>query len=135
MTEVKTRAIEVYVEDRLKAWGREFALNREFEPNGHTVLWLLIKYGGEIPRLEGGPAPDSVDELAYQIERIIADMHKLYPLRAGVMRAYYCGSGRHKFERRQQAKELAGVGHLSAQRYFAEHDAGVAWVMGVLTWD
>ena len=132
MIAVQTSAIETYIEGRLSAWGREFALNREVEPNEHTVLWLLIKYGGQIPRLEGGVAPESVNEQAYQIEMIIADMHKLYPVRASVMRAYYCGAGRHKFERREQASQLSGT-RLSAQRYFSEHDAGVAWVMGALT--
>lgn len=124
--------VEAYICARLDSWGREFALDKLYEPCAQTVLYLLIKFGGEIPHVEGGPAPEVVDEKAWQIERLIALMNTERPIEAAVMRAYYCGRGRHKVERRETAEMLAGV-KLSTQAYFSAHDRGFAWLCGALS--
>lgn len=123
---------EAYLVARLNAWGREFALERFDEPHEHTLLYLLIKFGGEIPRLEGGRAPESVNEEAWQMERLVALMHTERPIEASVIRAYYGGHGRHKVERRQAAEMLAGM-KITAQQYFAAHDRGFMWLCGALS--
>lgn len=123
---------DAYVTARLNAWGREFRLDLFDEPHEHTILWLLIKFGGEIPRLDGGPVPDSVDEEAWQIERLIALMHSERPIEASVMRAYYCGRGRHRVERREAAEQLAGV-KIGVREYYSAHDRGFAWLCGALS--
>lgn len=122
---------DAYVTARLNAWGREFALERYDEPHEHTLLYLLVKFGGEIPRLEGGRAPESVNDEAWQIERLIAVMHSERPVEASVLRAYYGGRGRHKVERRSQAQELAAC-RIGEREYFAAHDRGFAWLCGAL---
>lgn len=130
----------VWVDARLAAWGREFRVWTR-GPAGETCagavwppvspLWVLLKFGGVSPRGTGGRPPVHVDEEAWVIERIVADMFRVRPVEACVLRAYYGGDGRQKVERRQLAERLSGV-RLSAQAYFAARDRGVAWVMGAL---
>ena len=126
-------ATELYVERRLDAWGREFALDRTIEPNEITVLWLLVTYGGEIPRTEGGRKPDIVvDPEAWQVEQIVTDMRQHgRQVEAAVLRAYHGGRGRHKHERRECAELLAGC-RITPARYFEAYARGVAWVSAAL---
>lgn len=121
-----------YVQTMLEAWGREFALCREDEPHEATLLYRLIQYGGEIPRLEGGRAPETVNEQAYAIELIVSKMHQSRPVEASVMRAWYCGRGRQKFERREMAEALSGC-KIGASEYFAAYLRALAYVEGALT--
>lgn len=124
--------VNEYVHRRLEAWGREFALDRTFEPNGITILWLLIRFEGRIPRCEGGAPPLVVDEQAYQVERIVADMAISHPVHAAVLRAAYGGRGREKVERRELAERLARS-RISVRAYFAAKAEAKAWVTGALT--
>lgn len=119
--------VNEYVRRRLEGWGREFALDRTFEPNGITVLWLLMRFGGQIPHAEGGPRPLVVDEQAYQVERIVAEMALSHPIQAAVLRASYGGRGREKFERRELAERIAGT-RISVRAYYAAKAEGMAWV-------
>lgn len=132
MIVAQINSMTLYVEARLNAWGREFSLDRETEPHGITILWLLMTYGGEIPRREGGFKPEMVNEQAYQIEMIVAEMHKVQPVYASVLRAAYCSRGREKFERRSMAEMLAGM-RIPERAYFEAKKAAVAWVTGALT--
>lgn len=120
-----------YIRAMLEAWGWEFALYREDEPHEATLLYRLIQYGGEIPRLEGGRPPERVNEQAYAIEMIVAKMHQTRPVEASVMRAYYCGRGRHKFERREAAERLAGC-KIGVREYFNAYLRALAYIEGAL---
>lgn len=124
--------VNEYVQRRLEAWGNEFALDRTIEPNGITILWLLIRFGGQIPRRSGGTRPFSVDEQAYQVERIVSSMARSHPLYAAVLRASYGGRGREKVERLELAQRLSGQ-KISVRHYFALRSAAIAWVAGALT--
>jgi hypothetical protein len=121
-----------YIRDMLEAWGREFQLFGESEPNAETLLYKFMLYGGEIPRLEGGRPPEHVNEQAYAIEVIVAKMHQTRPIEASVMRAWYCGRGRQKFERREQAQALAGC-KISEREYFAAYLRALAYIEGALS--
>lgn len=123
--------MSVWVTARLAAWGREFALNREWPSRGVSTLWVLMHFGGVSPRGQGGRAPVLVDPAAWEIERIVADMYLERRVEASVLRAYYGGSGRQKVERREQAEHLART-RIGVREYFHAHDRGVAWVMGAL---
>lgn len=122
----------MYIRDMLETWGREFRLFGENEPHEETLLYKLVLYGGEIPRLEGGHPPEHVNEQAYAIEVIVAKMHRTRPIEASVMRAWYCGRGRQKFERREQAQALAGA-KISEREYFAAYLRALAYVEGALS--
>lgn len=122
---------DAYVTARLREWGREFMLDSFDEPHEHTLLYLLIKFGGEIPRLEGGRAPEAVNEQAWQIERLVALMHTERPVEASVLRAYYGGRDRHRVERREAAELLAGC-KIGVREYYTAHDRGFAWICGAL---
>lgn len=121
-----------YIQSMLETWGREFALCREDEPHEATLLYRLVQYGGEIPRLEGGRPPERVNEQAYAIELIVSKMHQTRPVEASVMRAWYCGRGRQKFERREQAEALAGC-RIGTSEYFAAYLRALAYIEGALT--
>lgn len=123
--------VNEYVRRRLDAWGHEFALDRTSEPNGITLLWLLMRFGGQIPHSEGGARPLVVDEQAYQVERIVAEMALSHPIQAAVLRASYGGRGREKFERRELAERLART-RISVRAYFAAKSEAIAWVTGAL---
>lgn len=122
----------VYIRDMLEVWGREFQLFSESEPHAETLLYKLVLYGGEIPRLEGGRPPERVNEQAYAIEVIVAKMHQTRPVESSVMRAYYCGRGRHKFERRETAEMLAGC-KISEREYFAAYLRALAYIEGAIS--
>lgn len=130
-TSARWNDVNEYVRRRLEGWGREFALDRTFEPNGITLLWLLMRFGGQIPRGEGGARPLVVDEQAYQVERIVAEMALSHQIQAAVLRASYGGRGREKFERRELAERLART-HISVRAYFAAKAEAIAWVTGAL---
>lgn len=121
------------VEARLGAWGREFGFRGGHgEPSQVSSLWVLLKFGGVSPRGAGGRPPVHVDEAAWEIERIVVSMHRVRPVDASVLRAYYGGVGRQKVERRALAEQLAGT-RIPARAYFVAHDRGVAWVAGALS--
>lgn len=130
-TSARWNDVNEYIRRRLEGWGREFALDRTFEPNGITILWLLMRFGGRIPHAEGGPRPLVIDEQAYQVERIVAEMALSHPVHAAVLRASYGGRGREKFERRELAERLARTS-ISVRAYFAAKASAIAWVTGAL---
>jgi hypothetical protein len=129
-----------YVRAELDHWGREFALHRDCEYLGHqskNMLAVLIEHEGEMPERPTGFRPLEVDQRALTIERIVSGIAEHNPVRACVLRGYYCGLGRRSFERREQALALAQAVmgaefRLGKQKYFAEHDLGFAEVRGVL---
>lgn len=139
MTPQHGGALEAWVTARLAAWGREFriyvhddaASQSCGEPSQVSPLWVLLKFGGVSPRGAGGRPPVHIDESAWEVEQIVADMFRIRPVDASVLRAYYGGYGRQKIERRELAERLAGV-RIPARAYFTAHDRGVAWVLGAL---
>jgi hypothetical protein len=95
-----------YVRQRLDEWGREFALHRDCDYLGHqskNMLQVLIEHKGEMPGKAQGYKPLEVDLAAQQIEDIVADIARDEPRLACVLRAYFCGRGRRKVERRETA--------------------------------
>lgn len=127
-----------YVRARLEGWGREFALHRDLEFLGYSsrnMLQVLIDHKGEMPPPNVGYKPLTVDEDALQVERIVSDIARENTVLACVLRAYYCGRGRKKFERWETANMLiaaAGFQPVSQRYYLTLHDVGEAMVSGVL---
>lgn len=127
-----------YVRTRLEGWGREFALHRDCEYLGHqskNMLQVLIEHQGEMPGRVTGFKPIEVNQEALQIEFIVSEMAKTQRDMACVLRGYYCGTGRKKFERREAANELlraVGCAPVSARHFLTLHDVGFAHVRGVL---
>ena len=104
-----------YVRRRLERWGDEFALARDCEYLGHqskNLLQVLIEHRGEMPGRTIGFKPLEVDAEAQQIEDIVAEIGRHAPALGWVMRAYYCGSGRRKFERWELANLLLASAKL-----------------------
>jgi len=132
-TTVAARLESEYIERRLDEWGREFRLASHSEPHAKTILAILVEHGGFMPRREGGFRPEvTVSPTAWEIETIVANIHRSRPDIAAVLRAYYSGSGRHRVERRQQAEALYR-NRISARNYYDLHDKGVCWILGALT--
>jgi len=120
------------IKQMLEVWGREFSLDSAQEPSEATLLYRLIEYGGEIPRLEGGRPPERINEQAYAIEQIVCEMYRTRPVEASVMRAWYCGRGRQKFERRETAEILSGR-KIGPSEYFAAYLRALAYIEGALS--
>jgi hypothetical protein len=132
MTHPGTALADAHVFRCLNQWGDEFRLAREFEPSGKNVLAILIEHKGEIPRREGGYRPEiNISPMAWQIETIVTSIHRRRCEIAAVLRAYYCGSGRHRVERRMTAEAMCGQ-RISPRGYYLLHDAGVCWIIGAL---
>lgn len=128
-----------YVKRRLDRWGDEFSLARDCDYLGHqsrNMLQVLIEHKGEMPGKSTGYKPLEVNLEALQIEKIISDM-AIHGQRAVacVLRGYYCGSGRRKFERWETANLLmtnAGCPMVPQRQYLTMHAIGVAHVRGAL---
>lgn len=90
-----------YVRRRLEHWGDEFSLARDCEYLGHqsvNMLYVLMEHHG-MPGKATGYKPLSINAEAQQIEDIVAEISRRDPIVADCMRAYYCGSGRRRYER------------------------------------
>lgn len=128
-----------YVRDRLDAWGREFALHRDFEYLGHqskNMLQVLIDHKGEMPPANTGYKPLDIPHECQVIEDIVADIARDQPPTACVLRAYYCGQGRRRVERYETANLLityTGGRVISLSQYRNLHLLGVAHVRGALS--
>ena len=131
----QTNQFDAYVRRRLEAWGREFALHRDFELLGHKskdMLAVLIEYKGEMPPRPTGFRPLTIPPLEMQIEDIVHDIHRDAPHLAIVLRAYYCGMGRQGIERRETAVRLLGR-EIGRQQYYVYHDLGFQRAAGALS--
>lgn len=126
---------DLYVRTRLDAWGREFALHRDCEILGHRskdMLQVLIEHKGEMPPRVTGYKPLTIPPLEMQTENIVRGVHRDAPILAYVLRAYYCGSGRQAFERREIAEQFIGM-PISKAKYFTLHDLGFQRVAGMMS--
>lgn len=137
MTQVDT--FGAYVRARLEHWGREFALHRDCEYLGHRskdVLQILIEHRGDMPPRATGFKPLEMNIEALQIEQIVSIMGRESPLRATVLRAYYCGTGRRGVERLETANLMLArmrIEPLSRPKFLAAHELAFAEVRGFLT--
>ncbi len=98
-----------YVRQRLEHWGREFALHKDCEYLGHqskNMLQVLIEHKGDMPGRAQGYKPLTVNQQALEIERIVSEIARSELRLACCMRAYYCGSGRRRYERFETALNL-----------------------------
>ena len=127
-----------YVEQRLRAWGDEFALHRDFEHLGYArknMIQVLIEHKGEMPPPNVGYKPLEVDAEAQGIEDIVADIARDQPVIACVLRGYYCGRGRRKVERWETANLLiTSAGHkaVTQRNYMEIRRLGFQTVRGAL---
>ena len=130
MTSINT--FGAYVEARLHAWGREFALHRDCEYLGHqskNMLQVLIEHNGEMPSRPTGFKPLEVDQEAFEVEVMVHELGITRPRAAHVLRAWFAGRGRVQVERLETACELIGQ-KISRAQYRALHDVGFALVEG-----
>ena len=127
-----------YVRRRLERWGEEFALAKDCEYLGHqskNLLQVLIEHRGEMPGRTIGFKPLEVDAEAQQIEDIVFEIARHAPAIGWVLRAYYCGNGRRKFERWELANLLlanAGLQQVSRPSYLDMARRGTERVHGML---
>lgn len=126
-----------YVRRRLEHWGDEFSLARDCEYLGHqskNLLYVLMQHHG-MPGKATGYKPLEVNAEAQQIEDIVSEIGRHAPGIGWVMRAYYCGQGRRKFERFETANLLltnAGLEVLSKPSYLDMARRGTERVHGML---
>lgn len=127
-----------YVERRLDAWGLEFSLRRDFQWLGYSrrnMLQVLIEHRGEMPPPVTGYKPLEVDREAQAIEDIVADIARDQRPIAIVLRAWYCGSGRKRYERHETANLLLAAADerpVRLRQYEALQRLGVQTVRGAL---
>lgn len=127
-----------YTRAELDHWGREFALCRDFDYLGHqskNMLQVLIEHRGEMPPANVGYKPLETDMRAQRVEDIVAGIARDQRALACVLRGYYCGSGRRKFERFETANLLlvnCGDRVVSVRHYLTMHDLAFQRVRGVL---
>ena len=125
-----------YVERRLRAWGDEFALHRDWERLGYAsknMLQVLIDHKGEMPPPNVGFKPLSIPMEEQQTEDIVADVARDQPVIACVLRGYYCGRGRRKVERWETANLLisnAGHNPVTQRNYMELRRLGFQTVRG-----
>lgn len=103
-----------YVRRRLEHWGDEFSLARDCEYLGHqsvNLLYVLMQHHG-MPGKATGYKPLETNAEAQQIEDIVAEISRHDPAMGWVLRAYYCGRGRKKFERWETANLLLASAKL-----------------------
>jgi len=128
----------IYVRRRLEHWGEVFALHKGDEYLGHqskNMLQVLIEHRGEMPERTQGFKPLEVDDQAMQIEIIVSDVARTDLPMACVLRGFYCGSGRRKVERWQQANGLLqaqGLRPVSVRSYLATAELGFERLRGRL---
>jgi len=127
-----------YVRERMEHWGREFALHRDCEYLGHkskNMLQVLIEHKGYLPGRATGFKPLETDIKAQQIEDAVAEIARHTPAMAIALRGWYCGMGRRKAERWEQANELmahAGLPVVSVASYVDLVRRGTERVHGML---
>lgn len=135
---MQTDLFGAYVRAELEHWGREFALHRDCEYLGHqskNVLAVLMEHEGEMPERTQGFKPLETDPRAQVIEDIVADIARTDISLVCVLRGYYCGSGRRKEERWEQACHLLeAFGHrsVSVRQYLVLTELGFQRVRGRL---
>lgn len=125
---------DTYVRRRLDAWGREFAFHRDFELLGHRskdMLQVLIEHKGEMPPPNVGFKPLTIPPEPMQIEDVVRGIYRDASHLAVVLRAYYCGRGRHGVERLEQACQMLGE-RIPRRQYYLYHDLGFHRVAGSL---
>lgn len=126
-----------YVRRRLEHWGEEFALSRDCEYLGFqsvNLLYVLMQHH-EMPGRATGYKPLEVNVEAQQIEDIVSEIGRHAPAMAWVLRAYYCGRGRRKYERHETANMLltnAKLPPLSRASYMDMARRGTERVHGML---
>lgn len=134
---MQTDYFGAYVRGELEHWGREFALHRDCEYLGHqskNLLAVLMEHH-EMPGRVQGYKPMETDARAQVIEDIVADIARTDVSLACVLRGYYCGSGRRKEERWQQARELLvlmGQRPVSVRQYLLMAELAFQRVRGRL---
>lgn len=134
---MQTDYFGAYVRGELEHWGREFALHRDCEYLGHqskNLLAVLMEHH-EMPGRVQGYKPMETDPRAQAIEDIVSDIARTDVSLACVLRGYYCGSGRRKEERWEQARQLLqlmGQRPVSVRQYLAMADLGFQRVRGRL---
>lgn len=127
-----------YVRAELEHWGREFALHRDYDYLGHhskNILQVLIDHKGDMPGRAQGFKPLESDARAQRVEDLVAAIARDSPAMACVLRGYYCGLGRRKVERFEQANALlarSGLRQLSLASYSTYHEMGFQRLRGVL---
>jgi len=134
---MQTDYFGAYVRAELEHWGREFALHRDCEYLGHqskNLLAVLMEHH-EMPGRVQGYKPMETDPRAQAIEDIVSDIARTDISLACVLRGYYCGSGRRKEERWEQARELLqlmGQRPVSVRQYLVMAELGFQRVRGRL---
>lgn len=134
---MQTDYFGAYVRSELEHWGREFALHRDCEYLGHqskNLLAVLMEHH-EMPGRAQGYKPMETDSRAQAIEDIVSDIARTDVSLACVLRGYYCGSGRRKEERWEQARQLLqlmGQRPVSVRQYLVMADLGFQRVRGRL---
>lgn len=135
---MQTDVFGAYVRAELEHWGVSFALHRDCDYLGHasrSMLQVLIDHRGEMPPPNVGYKPLETDPRAQLIEDIVSDIARSQVVLACVLRGYYCGMGRRKFERWETANLLiANTGNhaLSQRHYMTLHDVAFSQVRGYL---
>lgn len=134
---MQTDYFGAYVRSELEHWGREFALHRDCEYLGHqskNLLAVLMEHH-EMPGRAQGYKPMETDPRAQAIEDIVCDIARTDINLACVLRGYYCGSGRRKEERWEQARQLLqlmGQRPVSVRQYLLMAELGFQRVRGRL---
>ncbi len=134
---MQTDYFGAYVRSELEHWGREFALHRDCEYLGHqskNLLAVLMEHH-EMPGRVQGYKPMETDPRAQVIEDIVTDIARTDINLACVLRGYYCGSGRRKEERWEQARQLLqlmGQRPVSVRQYLLMAELGFQRVRGRL---
>lgn len=131
----QVRLLDEYTARRLESWGEAFAFHRDVEILGHcsrNLLQVLIDHKGEMPARSIGFKPLLIPPVELQTEDAVALVHSWDPDLAYVLRAYYCGSGRRRVERRELAEQLTGRS-LKVSQFYALHDCGFQRVAGILS--
>lgn len=134
---MQTDYFGAYVRGELEHWGREFALHRDCEYLGHqskNLLAVLMEHH-EMPGRAQGYKPLETDPRAQAIEDIVSDIARTDISLACVLRGYYCGSGRRKEERWEQARQLLqlmGQRPVSVRQYLLMAELGFQRVRGRL---
>lgn len=134
---MQTDYFGAYVRAELEHWGREFALHRDCEYLGHqskNLLAVLMEHH-EMPGRAQGFKPMETDARAQAIEDIVTDIARTDINLACVLRGYYCGSGRRKEERWEQARQLLqlmGQRPVSVRQYLVMVELGFQRVRGRL---
>ncbi|MCF3478959.1 hypothetical protein GUV60_02650 [Stenotrophomonas maltophilia] len=134
---MQTDYFGAYVRAELEHWGREFALHRDCEYLGHqskNLLAVLMEHH-EMPGRVQGYKPMETDPRAQVIEDIVSDIARTDVSLACVLRGYYCGSGRRKEERWEQARQLLqlmGQRPVSVRQYLVMVELGFQRVRGRL---